>query len=119
MQELSTESDETIDQSRQAGRKNMKIISLNCRWLGNPQTVRALKKIISLENLDMIFIMETKRKDYKLFQLSNIGNLDCLAAVSCAMEGKHRVVGLSCLWNNTVNIDIRGMSLNHILYDYN
>jgi len=35
------------------------------------------------------------------------------------MEGKHRVGGLSRLWNNTLKIDIRGKSLNHILYDYN
>jgi len=81
MPELSTESNEATGLSKQADQKNMKIITWDCRRLGNPQRVRDLKKIISLKNLDMIFIMESKRKDHELFQLSNIGNLDFLVAV--------------------------------------
>ncbi|MCI72567.1 RNA-directed DNA polymerase (Reverse transcriptase), partial [Trifolium medium] len=38
----------------------MKLISWNCRGLGNPTAVRALKKLIKDQSPDIVFLMETK-----------------------------------------------------------
>jgi exonuclease III len=38
----------------------MKILSWNCQGLGNPRTVRALKKLLASHSPDLLFIMETK-----------------------------------------------------------
>ena len=38
----------------------MSLLSWNCRGLGNPQTVNALKKVIRLEDPNLVFLMETK-----------------------------------------------------------
>jgi exonuclease III len=41
----------------------MKILSWNCRGLGNPDAVRAYKKLIKSNCPDVVFLMETKLKD--------------------------------------------------------
>lgn len=38
----------------------MSILSQNCRGLGNPQTIKALQKVIQKEAPDIVFLMETK-----------------------------------------------------------
>jgi exonuclease III len=40
----------------------MKIISWNCRGLGNPTAVRALKKLLKTQCPDLVFLMETRLK---------------------------------------------------------
>ncbi|XP_022741811.1 uncharacterized protein LOC111293286 [Durio zibethinus] len=37
----------------------MRCLAWNCRGLGNPQTVRALQKILKRENPEVVFLMET------------------------------------------------------------
>ncbi|PNY06212.1 hypothetical protein L195_g002675 [Trifolium pratense] len=41
----------------------MKVLSWNCQGLGNPKTVRALKKLIAYNQPDILFLMETKMHD--------------------------------------------------------
>ncbi|PNX89571.1 stress-induced receptor-like kinase [Trifolium pratense] len=50
--------------------------------------VRALKKLIYLKNPDLLFLMETTRKELGLFQLRNEGGLDNMVVVGCDMKGK-------------------------------
>jgi len=38
----------------------MKILSWNCRGLGNPAAVRALRKILKITCPDVVFLSETK-----------------------------------------------------------
>ena len=38
----------------------MNIMSWNCRVLGNPWTVQALKRVIKKEDPSLVFLMETK-----------------------------------------------------------
>ena len=38
----------------------MNIMSWNCRGLGNPWTVQALKRVIKKEDPSLVFLMETK-----------------------------------------------------------
>lgn len=40
----------------------MKILSWNCRGLGSPSAVRALQRLIRLENFDLVFIMKSRLK---------------------------------------------------------
>lgn len=38
----------------------LKIISWNCRRVGNKETLKILKNLINKHNLDYVFLMETK-----------------------------------------------------------
>lgn len=76
----------------------MKILSWNCYELRNARTVRALKKLIQSKDPNLVFLMETKRKDVEMNRFRNRGNLSNIVSVSCIAWGKERVGGLACLW---------------------
>ena len=38
----------------------MNLLSWNCRGLGNPRSVNALKEVIRIEKPKIVFLMETK-----------------------------------------------------------
>jgi len=40
----------------------MRILAWNCRGLGNPRAVRALRGLVREEDPDILFLSETKRK---------------------------------------------------------
>jgi exonuclease III len=44
----------------------MKILSWKCQGIGNPRTVRALKKLIASHQPDIVFLMETKQLSIKM-----------------------------------------------------
>lgn len=44
----------------------MQILSWNSRGLGNPLAVRALTKLVKDEDLDVVFLMETKRTTFEM-----------------------------------------------------
>ena len=56
------------------------IMSWNCRVLGNPWSVQALKRVIRKEGPNLVFLMETKleKKDMKKVQ-EEIGILQGIA----------------------------------------
>jgi exonuclease III len=68
----------------------MKILSWNCRGLGQPSATRALKKLLQSHHPDVVFLMETKlqKSDFPN-KLRYIGDLfpnsfivDCILSTS-------------------------------------
>lgn len=98
---------------QQAMSRTMKIISWNSRELGNPWAVRAVKKLLSFESPDIIFLMETKH-DCKVIFLKNIVELSHLFLVGCEGNGRNKASGLILLWTDFVGVEIISWSLNHI-----
>jgi exonuclease III len=93
----------------------MKFISWNCQGLGNSRTVRALKKLLSTQQPDLIFIMETKLLDTQYFFLHPFKETYSKHTINCSVSGGGRAGGLAILWNHcTLNVDIKFSDLNYI-----
>ncbi|XLR24789.1 hypothetical protein S83_052689 [Arachis hypogaea] len=58
--------------------------------------------------------METRRKEAEMLKLRYKGGLANIVGVDCEGEGKQRAGGLAVLWDETINVIIRFMSINHI-----
>jgi exonuclease III len=85
----------------------MKILSWNCRGLGNPSAVRALKKLLKTNCPDLVFLMETKlhSKDKKVKSVLSCGPLSHFFIVDCNINNGSRSGGLAVLWNDYIQID--------------
>ncbi|XP_058748566.1 uncharacterized protein LOC131621540 [Vicia villosa] len=92
----------------------MKIISLNCRGLGSPRAVRALLRLIRLENPSVVFLMETRLKKEELLGIQFKCGYEGCFAVDCEGSSRDRAGGLGLLWMNSVNLTITSFSLNFI-----
>jgi exonuclease III len=92
----------------------MKFLSWNCQGLGNPKTVRVLKKLLINYSPDLVFLMETKLKTSEL-DVNRIkwGFKNCLA-VDCRGSGRDRAGGLALLWMEEFSLTISSFSQNHI-----
>jgi exonuclease III len=78
----------------------MRILSWNCQGSGNPKTVRAIKKLISTQKPDIIFLMETKQLSSKPCFLNSLMDKYSAKIVDCSTAGGGRAGGLVLLWNN-------------------
>ncbi|XP_058746609.1 uncharacterized protein LOC131619537 [Vicia villosa] len=65
----------------------MKILSWNCRGLGNPRAVRALSRLIKLENPSLVFLMETKLKLDEMQKVSSKLGYKFSQTVECRGSG--------------------------------
>jgi hypothetical protein len=86
----------------------MKVLSWNCRGLGNPTAVRALRKLLKTQCPDLVFLMETKLKNFDRKAKSSLacGPLSNIFLIDCTISLCHRSGGLAVLWNNVISIDI-------------
>lgn len=94
----------------------MKILSWNCRGLGNhPSTVRALRKILQEEQPDIIFLMETKLKTDEMRKI-NVQKLfyEGCFVVDCEVSQRSRRGGLCMLWKIANELSLSLYSLHHI-----
>jgi hypothetical protein len=88
----------------------MKTISLNCRGLGNPETVLELHNLVKHEVPQIVFLMETRLPIRKLEFIR----------VKLGMKGYFGVDrerfggGLALLWDDSVDIQIQSYSKHHI-----
>jgi hypothetical protein len=93
----------------------MKILSWNCQGSGNLRTVRALKKLITSQNPDIVFLMETKQLSSNLNFLSYFRDTYNMKIIDCITSGGGRAGGLALLWNNcNFDIDIKMHDFNYI-----
>ena len=91
-----------------------KILCWNCRGLGSPRAINALKRIITLETPQMIFLSETKMKAWEMETIKNKVRGVHMVAVSCDGDGRKRRGGVALIWGGNVEIKIQSFSLNHI-----
>ncbi|PNX95563.1 ribonuclease H, partial [Trifolium pratense] len=94
----------------------MKLMSWNCQGLGNPRTVRALKKLIANNKPDIIFLMETKLHNISPHFKNNFAATYNIYHVDCTLNGNNgKSGGLILLWNTcTCNIEIKDTDFNYI-----
>ncbi|XP_021716609.1 uncharacterized protein LOC110684459 [Chenopodium quinoa] len=90
------------------------ILSWNCRGLGSTDAINALKRIVFLEIPHMVFLMETKLKAFEMEKIKYKIKFSSCFIVDCEGEGRRRRGGLALLWNNSIDVNIRSFSLNHI-----
>src|ERR1044072_4470904 len=92
----------------------MKTLAWNCRGLGTPGAVLALRRLINSQVPDVVFLSETKKLDSEMIPLRGIGECQNIFPFSCLGVGNRKSGGLCLLWRNTVDIDIISASRNHI-----
>lgn len=90
------------------------ILSWNCRGLGSPAAISAVRRVISSENPKLVFLCETKQKNHEMEIVRKKLKFDKMIAVDCEGVGRKRRGGLVLLWQNELNIQITTMSANHI-----
>ena len=88
----------------------MSLLSWNCRGLGNPQTVNTLKKVIRLEDPNLVFLMETKSYEERVKIVCNqCGLKDSFVVPSDGLKG-----GLALFWKFDIKVDVLNSSLSFI-----
>ena len=88
----------------------MKTFSLNCRGLGNLETVSELHTIVRKEDPIIVFLMETRLDSRNLeFLRVHLGMSVCLGVDRHGHGG-----GLALLWNSSITVHIQSYSHHHI-----
>jgi hypothetical protein len=91
----------------------MKIVSQNCRGLGNQPAVDGLLALQRAEEPDILFLCETKLKEKEIEYLRWRLNMPNMIAKDC--EG--RCGGLALFWRREVKVSLRWKSRYHIDVD--
>ncbi|XP_042974797.1 uncharacterized protein LOC122306435 [Carya illinoinensis] len=88
----------------------MKILSWNCRGLGNPRTVQDLCLIVKEKKPNIVFLMETKLISVKTEWLkSRVGFQNCFVVDPMGLGG-----GLILFWDMEVELEVYNYSQRHI-----
>ena len=91
----------------------MNSLSWNCRGLGNPRTVNALKKLVQAEAPSLVFLVETKLPLKSMKRMSNIKHsLGLTQGLVVPSEGKSG--GIALFWKPETNVHIQSFSRWHI-----
>ena len=91
----------------------MKILSLNCRGLGNPSKDEAVKDLIKMASLDILLLQETKIQEETLLSLSktkwknNAGK---------AVSARGSSGGLATLWTKDMFFMENSFETQHWIY---
>ncbi|XWS23347.1 hypothetical protein CRYUN_Cryun28dG0005300 [Craigia yunnanensis] len=88
----------------------MRCMAWNCRRLGNPQAVRALKELIKKEESHVVFIREIELHVRKLDRIRRSCGMNACFGVSAIGSNS----GLVMLWSEEVNLKLISFSNNHI-----
>jgi len=92
----------------------MKVLAWNCRGLGNPRAVRALRGLVKEEDPDIIYLSETKRRAHEMVSICRRLGLSNKLCVDCTGEGRNRSGGLAMLWKDQLELTLKSWSSNHI-----
>ncbi|KAL2926785.1 hypothetical protein RDABS01_028375, partial [Bienertia sinuspersici] len=84
------------------------------RGLGNPRAVNALRRVMILENPDIVFVSKTRLKQVEWNHIKAKFKLTNVVAVDCRGEGRRRSGGLAILWGSNMEITVRSFSIHHI-----
>jgi hypothetical protein len=85
-------------------------LSLNCRGLGNPQTVNELHELVRKKGPNIVFLMETRLEVRSLEWLRlRLRMKGCMGVDRHGLGG-----GLALLWDSSVDVHIQHYSDHHI-----
>lgn len=88
----------------------MKLLSWNCRGLGNPRTVRVLRDLIKSQKPDLLFLSETLVDNNVVDNLAP--KFGFTSHVSVARVG--RGGGLAVMWRRNLKCSVIDSSQNHV-----
>jgi exonuclease III len=94
----------------------MKLLSWNCKGLGNPRTVRALKKLIANNHPDIIFLMDTKLNNIPARFKDKFAASYSFYSIDCSSNwGRGKSGGIILLRDPCIcNIDIIDIDFNYV-----
>ncbi|CAM9000895.1 unnamed protein product [Rhodiola kirilowii] len=88
----------------------MRIFSWNCRVLGRPRTVRALKEAIRVFRPQVVGLMETKKRTVGWDRVKmELGFQNCFVVGREGLSG-----GMAVLWNSEAELEIISFSKSHV-----
>lgn len=88
----------------------MKLLSLNCRGLGQSEAVREVRSLVQLHCPEVVFLSETRRYSNDVQSLrSNLGFANGVGVGTLGRGG-----GLALLWTNEVCVKLQSYDRNHI-----
>nr|CCA66036.1 hypothetical protein [Beta vulgaris subsp. vulgaris] len=90
------------------------ILSWNCRGMGSPSALSALRRLLASENPQIVFLSETKLKSYEMESVKKKLKWEHMVAVDCEGECRKRRGGLAMLWRSEIKVQVMSMSSNHI-----
>lgn len=88
----------------------MKLLSWNCRGLGNPRTVLELKDLVSSNKPSCIFLLEVKIARSRVERIKEQLGFQSLFYVNNVNNGG----GLALLWKETVEVNLLSYSRFHV-----
>ncbi|KAG4171454.1 hypothetical protein ERO13_A12G210150v2, partial [Gossypium hirsutum] len=88
----------------------MKYLCWNCRGLRSPTTIRELKQLLIANNLDIIFLCETKMNVIDFQRVQN----RCRMQNGLVVSLERRSGGLVLMWKGEMNVTIQSYSKHHI-----
>ncbi|KAG2685685.1 hypothetical protein I3760_10G137200 [Carya illinoinensis] len=87
----------------------MKILSWNCRGLGNPRTVQTPRMVVKEKLPDVVFLMETKLPYARANGIAKTLNFEGY----CVSEAVDRSGGLIVLWKQKDQLELVNFSKHH------
>ena len=91
----------------------MQIASWNCRGLGNPKKIEAVKDLIRMEPSDILLLQETKIEHDALLSLSN---LKWEKKAGKAISARGSSGGLATLWSEDKFLLKNSFTTQHWIY---
>ena len=80
----------------------MRALGWNCRGLGNPRSVRALRNLVQQWDPNFVFLLETKLKKKSMEKKKmSVGFINSLIIPSHGRSG-----GLAFLWKKEITVDV-------------
>ncbi|XP_048498232.1 uncharacterized protein LOC125496733 [Beta vulgaris subsp. vulgaris] len=92
----------------------MHILSWNCRGLGSPEAVNALRRIVVNEDPQVVFLQETKLHQHELERVKMKLKYSGLLVVGCEGQGRKHRGGLALVWKREVQVSVTSYLQNHI-----
>lgn len=89
-------------------------LSWNCRGLGSPRAVTALKGVVRIERPHFVFLSEKKLKGKEWEGIKVMLNHHNFIGIDCNGEGRHRKGGLAMFWNDEIDLTLISSSTNHM-----
>lgn len=84
----------------------MIVLAYNCRGLGNPRAVTALKGIVDEKDPDIVFLSETKLNHGETERVRKRLRFGNKIYVDCEGKGQQRRGGLAMLWKSHLELEL-------------
>ena len=88
----------------------MSLINWNCEGLGNPQTIKALQRLVDQQEPILVFLIETKLNKEKAEKVRD----QCNFKFSWVVPSEGRSGGLTLFWKGGIEVEVLEADQSHI-----